>query len=135
MIYILENVLPIGLATLAGLLFGFLWYRSLGITSDARPLTTGFAVTAFVAEFWLASILAGALILAPPQAARWTMTIATPIVIWLGFIVPALVVTLARRGISIAAIAKETGHWVGVMVIQAAVLQSVGLTAPQAMPS
>jgi len=130
MTYILDNIVPILAATAAGLLFGFLWYRTLGVTRDAHPLTAGFAAVAFAAEFWLASILAGALILAPPQAGVWVMTLATPVVIWIGFLVPALVVSLARRRLAPGAVAQECFHWLGVMLVQATVLRLVGLVGP-----
>jgi hypothetical protein len=128
--YILDNIVAILAATLAGLAFGFVWYRTIGRTPDARPLTPGFGAVAFVAEFWLASILAGALILAPPQAGVWVMTLATPVVIWIGFLVPAFAVSFARRGFPSGAIAREVAHWLGVMLVQAAVLRLVGLVQP-----
>ena len=132
MIYILNNLVPILGATLAGLLFGLGWLKAFGRLGASTTLSLPFALVAVVAEFWLASILAGALILAPPQAGKWTMTIATPIVIWIGFIVPTLVVTLGRRGIRTGAVLLECGHWLGTMVIQAVVLQLIGLSAPGA---
>lgn len=133
MSYILDNIVQILVATGAGLLFGFLWYRTLGQHAGAVPLTGGRAAVAFVAEFWLASILAGALILAPPEAGEWVMAVGTPIVIWIGFVVPALVVTLGRMGTRGSVIVQEAGHWFGVMLVQALVLQLIGVSAPAAV--
>lgn len=130
MTYILDNAVAILLATLAGLLFGFVWFRTLGASRDARPLTPRFGAVAVVAEFWLASILAGALILAPPQAGVWTMTLATPVVIWIGFLVPAFAVSLPRHGFTAGGTAQEAVHWLGVMLVQAVVLRLVGLAPP-----
>ena len=122
MIYIAVNAVPILLATLAGLAVGLTVYPSL--RSVRGSLTT------FIAEFWFAAILAGALILAPAKADPWVMAIGTAVVIWLGFVAPALVVTLRARGVAAVAVARDVGHWLAVMVVEAAVLHAVGLTAP-----
>ena len=122
MIYIVQNATPILLATLAGLAVGLLFYPAL------RSVRGSLAV--FVAEFWFAAILAGALILAPPKADPWVMAIGTAVVIWIGFVVPALVVTLRARGVTAGGIARDAGHWLAAMVVEAAVLHAVGLTAP-----
>ncbi len=124
MIYILDNAMPILLATLVGLLVGAAIYPGL-----RRPATLA---VAFVAEFWFAAILAGALILAPPKAGAWVMAVGTAVVIWIGFVAPALVVTLRARGVAAGATLRDAGHWLLVMVAEAVVLHSVGLTAPPA---
>jgi hypothetical protein len=130
MIYIILNALPILAATLAGLAFGAGYYRLVDRSPNAasRSLT----VVAFAAEFWFASILAGALILAPPEAGKWVMAIGTAVVIWIGFVVPALLVTLRYRGLSARAVLADCGHWLGVVIVHAAVLQSIGLQPPPA---
>jgi len=132
MLYIVDNAAPILAATLAGLLFGLGWWRVFGGSNPAPALTAAFALLAAVAEFWLASILAGALILAPPEAPASVMAVATPIVIWIGFILPAFAVSLGRRRAGAAAILVEAGHWLGVMLVQALVLKGIGLTPPAA---
>ena len=132
MSYILVNALPILIATVASLLFGLAWSRTLGGQEPERRLSAGFAFGAFLAEFWLASILAGALILAPRQAGAWTMAIGSAVVIWIGFVLPSLLVTLRYRRLGARAILSDCGHWLGAMVVQAAVLQAVGLSAPPA---
>ncbi len=124
MIYILNNAMPILLATLVGLLVGAAIYP--GLRRPAR------LAVAFVAEFWFAAILAGALILAPPKAGAWVMAVGTAVVIWIGFVAPALVVTLRARGVAAGATLRDAGHWLLVMVAEAVVLHSVGLTAPPA---
>ena len=65
--YILSNIFPIGAATIAGLIILFLGfrYRLKGATIAAATL----------ALFWLAAILAGALILAPVDAGPWTVAL------------------------------------------------------------
>lgn len=128
MIYIQLNAGPILAATFAGLAFGALYLQLSGLTLRSF----GLLLTAFVAEAWFAAILAGALILAPAKADPWTMAIGTAVVIWIGFIVPVLVVTLRARRIGAAAVALEALHWLGVMLIQTVVLKTIGLVAPPA---
>ena len=123
MIYIVHNLVPILLATLAGLAVGALFH-------PAARRRVGWWATAFVAGFWFAAILAGALILAPAKADPWVMAVGTAIVIWLGFVAPALVVTLRARGVAVAGVARDAAYWLATMVVEAAVLHAVGLTAP-----
>ncbi|MBE7199635.1 MAG: DUF1761 domain-containing protein [Parafilimonas terrae] len=133
MSYILDNFVPILGATLAGLLIGAAYARSLGWRVGAiRPrFSVGFAVLAFVAEFWLACILAGALILAPSgQAGPWTMAIGSAVVIWIGFVAPALLVTERFRGLSLRDTLFDCAYWLVAMVAEAAVLHAIGLTHP-----
>lgn len=130
MIYIVLNLVPILLATLAGLAFGILWYRIV----DRRISMPRWRLlpVAFVAEFWLAAILAGALILAPRQAAPWTMALASAVVIWIGFVVPTMLVTHLHRRLPLRIALVDCGHWLGAMLVQAATLQVIGLQAPPA---
>lgn len=130
MIYILDNFVPILVAAAAGLLLGLLWWRLDDQGPDGRTRSGKFLPVAFAVEFWLACILAGALILAPPEAGEWVMAIGTPIVIWVGFVLPALVVSLGRRGAPVRTIALDSGHWLAVMVLQAVVLKTIGLVPP-----
>ncbi len=130
MIYILLNIGPILAATLAGLAFGLVWHRLSG--APALPRLAPLLITAALAEFWLAAILAGALILAPHQASPWTMAIGSGFVIWIGFVLPTLAVTSLYRGVPARRIAADCGHWLGAMIVQAVVLQSLGLVPPPA---
>jgi len=124
-IYIALNLGPIMAATLAGLLIG-LAYRAVAV----GPGAPGLLPLAAVAEAWLAAILAGALILAPVKAGGWTVALGTAVIIWVGFVVPALVVTHRARGLAWRAVGRDCGHWLAVMLAQAAVLHAVGLRHP-----
>lgn len=126
MIYIVLNALPILVATLAGLAVGVLFRRFSDLPSP-RP---GFAVSAFVAEAWFCAILAGALILAPAKAGDWTMAIGSAVVIWIGFVVPVLVVSLGVRQVRPGAIASDAAHWLMVMLVQSVILKTIGLVPP-----
>ncbi len=126
MIYIVLNAATIFAATLASLAFGAAYYgfdRSAG-----RTVST--AIAAFLAEYWLGAILAGALILAPPKAGIWTMTLGSAFIIWIGFVAPVIVATYRLRGLSWRAAAFDSGHWLLAMVIQAAVMRLIGLVPP-----
>lgn len=126
MIYIVLNAMQIALATLAGLGAGYVWHRAIG----KGRLTGGTVVLAAIAGFWLAAILAGALILAPKQADPWVMAIGSGVVIWAGFVVPSLALTLRYRAHPWRVVAADLAHWLLVMVVQAIVLHAQGLTPP-----
>jgi hypothetical protein len=137
MIYIITNAFAIIAATLAGLAFGVGYYFLVdqAVTksfSDGSTKLIMSTALAFVAQAWFASILAGALILAPPEAGRWTMAIGSALVIWIGFIVPVLLVTHCTRALSTRAALTDCGQWLGVIIIQAVVLQAIGLRLPPA---
>ncbi len=130
MIYIVLNLVPILAATLLGLALGYLHHRFAG--GGARMPSPGLIVTAALGEFWLASILAGALILAPPKADPWIMAVGSAVVIWAGFVLPLLAITLGYRGVPVRLIARDCGHWLILMVAQAVLMKSMGLVPPPA---
>ena len=124
--YILTNAIPIGAATLAGLGIGLLYLPMRGVGPSA-----GLGAVALVAEAWLACILAGALILAPAQAAGpWTMALASAVVIWIGFVLPTLLVTQVGERLPARTTVANCVHWLVVMLVQAATLQGIGLVRP-----
>lgn len=123
MIYIVQNLVPILLATAAGLAVGALWFRP-------SRLSVGFTLTFVLAEFWLCAILAGALILAPPRGGVWTMSLGSAFVIWVGFVAPVIAATYRVRAIPARAAVTDSLHWLAVMLVQAIVLRLVGLVAP-----
>ncbi len=130
MIYIVMNAAAILVATLAGLGFGAAFYALARRGQRLARGTGGILATAFVAEFWLCAILAGALILAPPRGDVWTMTIGSAFVIWIGFVVPTIVATYRYRALGMATAAVDCSHWLGVMLVQATVLRLIGLVPP-----
>ncbi|MER0239606.1 hypothetical protein [Fulvimarina sp. MAC8] len=134
MIYILLNIVPILAATLASLAFGAAMSKVLPSSGVGGRRSIGFVAVVFLAEFWLCSILAGALILAPPEAGEWTMALGSAVVIWIGFVVPALVVSLGYRGVPATRIAFHCVHWFAAMFIMALVLKTIGLVPPPGAP-
>lgn len=128
MIYILINLLPIAAATFTGLAIGWAWLTALRLPRPGAGMVAGIAL----AEFWLAAILAGALILAPREAGAWTMAAGSAVVIWIGFVVPVLWVTLGAYAVARCRILAAMLHWLTVMLGQAIVMQAIGLLPPPA---
>ena len=126
MIYILLNIGPITAATLASLVLGAATIRLLRMN---RPSALQLAI-AVLAHFWLAAILAGALILAPVTAGVWIVTFGTAIIIWCGFVLPVCLATLPLFDLGWKNTALAAGYWLIAMVVQAAILRIIGLTAP-----
>ncbi len=122
MIYIVINAIPITAAALFGLVFAAIWYRK------RMPIAAIFVL--FIANIWLAAILAGALIIAPPKGGIWTMTIGSAVVIWAGFVAPALVGSYQVREIKARSLLADCGYWLVAMVAQAVIMRIIGLTAP-----
>lgn len=122
MIYIWLNIVPILVAALASVgLAGLIYGRK------AAPATL---VVVFLAQAWLAAILAGALILAPPKGGVWTMTIGSAVVIWAGFVAPTLAASYRLRGQSLRTISADGGYWLAAMVMQAIIMRLIGLVPP-----
>lgn len=122
MSYILTNALPILLAGAVGTaLLAALWRGRMG------PATL---LAAFALLSWLSAILAGALILAPVEAGVWTVALGTAGIIWVGFVLPAVAVTLAARGVGWPRVGADAGTWLLVMLVQAAVLRGIGVVGP-----
>lgn len=133
MIYIVLNALPIAVATGCGLAAGLLtrWLAGrLGRGSPDPRLAPSVIVAIVLAQAWLCAILAGALILAPPEAGAWIMAVGSAVVIWIGFVVPATVVNHGHRGLSAGAMTVDSLSWLATMITQAVVLKSIGLTPP-----
>jgi len=126
MIYIVLNLIPIAAATALGLVIGVIWLRASDILLPGWKTLAGAAL----AEFWLASILAGALILAPPEAGEWIMALGSAVVIWIGFVLPALWVTFTAYEMGTRRTLSAALHWLVVMVAQASCMQWIGLTPP-----
>jgi hypothetical protein len=121
MIYIVLNALPILVAAALATALAILWHR--------KP-STGTLATLFVAQAWLAAILAGALILAPPKGGVWTMTIGSAFVIWIGFVLPVIAASYRVRGTGWRTIGIDASYWLVAMLAQATVMRLIGLVPP-----
>jgi hypothetical protein len=125
-VYILVNFWTIAAATLLGLAIGLVWLRVSGLLLPGWRALAGAAL----AEFWLAAILAGALILAPARADPWVMAVGSAVVIWAGFVAPALWVTFMAHGLAKRRAISAALHWLAVMAGQAILMQAIGLAPP-----
>ena len=131
MIYIYLNLVPILVATGLALLLG-VGYRALLDRDAPRAVSMATLAVAALGGFWFASILAGALILAPPKAAPWIMAVGTAVVIWAGFVLPAVAITQSYRRARVAAIVGDSGYWLVAMVAMAVAMKTIGLVPPPA---
>ena len=140
--YIVDNIVPILAATIAAFVFGGLYYRVLrapylaalgsnAVRAERRPGALHY-LGIFVAEFWMAAILAGAVILAPTDqgAGPWTMALGSAFIIWVGFVLPVLLVSYRIAGQRNQLIAIDAAHWLIAMLIMAATVRAIGVTAP-----
>lgn len=122
MIYIVTNALAIILAAALGTgLLALLWRERLSRSA---------VVALFAAALVLGAILAGALILAPVQAGRWTISLGTAFIIWGGFVLPTVAATLRSRAVPWPSALGDAAAWLAVMLVEAATMQLVGLVHP-----
>ncbi|WP_404370572.1 hypothetical protein AB5I39_02220 [Sphingomonas sp. MMS24-J45] len=128
MIYIWLNLFPILTATALGLMIG--WAYRATFDRSAGRISVGAIVTAALGLFWFASILAGALILAPPKAAPWIMAVGSAVVIWAGFVLPVVAITHSHRGGRASLIARDSLYWLITMIAQAVAMKLIGLVPP-----
>ena len=126
MIYILINLVPILVAKLIGLMLGTAYHVAFG---RGRVAVSAIVVAA-LGLFWFASILAGALILAPPKAAPWIMAVGSAVVIWVGFVLPVVAVTQRYHGVAARRIVGDSLFWLVTMVTQAVAMKLIGLVPP-----
>lgn len=126
MIYILINLVPILVATLIGLMLGAAYHAAFG----RDRVSVSAIVVAALGLFWFASILAGALILAPPKAAPWIMAVGSAVVIWAGFVLPVVAVTQRYHGVATRRIVGDSLFWLVTMVTQAVAMKLIGLVPP-----
>lgn len=129
MIYIYLNLVPILAATAIALLIGAVYHTTFARNAPRR-VGAGTVVVAALGSFWFASILAGALILAPPKAAPWIMAVGTAVVIWAGFVLPAVAITQSYRRARLASIVGDSAYWLVAMAAQAIAMKLIGLVPP-----
>jgi hypothetical protein len=122
MSYILTNALPILVAGLLGTALIALAWRG--------RTTTPILLATFALLSWLAAILAGALILAPVTAGVWTVALGSAFIIWVGFVLPTVTVSLVTRGVGWPRALAEAGTWLAVILAQAVVLRAIGVVGP-----
>jgi len=130
------NYLAILLAAIASFAFGAAWYGALakpwlaarGAAEEpamARlgPLPVPYLI-AFVAELVMAWMLAGILLHLEQGglAAGVRNGLISAAFLWLGFVATTLLVNHSFQGAKMALTVIDGGHWLGVMLIQGAIL-------------
>ncbi|HRY05523.1 MAG TPA: DUF1761 domain-containing protein [Hyphomicrobiaceae bacterium] len=133
------NYVAVMLAAAAGFLFGGVWYGLLSqqwmeaagmtmedVTPSNEPVLAPY-ISAFLAELVMAFILAGVIggLVGGPGQTIWQGMLSGALM-WLGFIMSSLVVNHAFQGVKKALTFIDGGHWLGVMLVQGAVLGWLG---------
>jgi uncharacterized protein DUF1761 len=129
------NYMAVTVAAIASFLFGGVWYHAfsrqwmdaVGMTPDKMPRdrgAIGLYVLAFVAQLIMAWMLAG--ILLHMSAGGLPTTVRTGVIsagfLWFGFVMTTMVVNHAFHGARHMLTVIEGGHWLGVLLIQGAIL-------------
>ncbi len=123
------------IAAIASFVFGGLWYgvfakRRLGAAGESPARNTfspaQFAII-FIAQLVMSWMLAGILLHVTrggiPLSAR--NAIISAVLIWVGFVMTSLSATHALQGTRFSATLIDGGHWLGVLLIQSAILASM----------
>lgn len=133
------NYVAVMIAAASSFLFGGVWYGILSqqwmeaaglrmddITQGNGPVLTPY-INAFFAELVMAFILAGVMgALAGDGGVTIRQGMMTGTMMWLGFIMSSLVVNHAFQGAKKVLTFIDGGHWLGVMLVQGAVLGWLG---------
>lgn len=126
------NLVGVALAAVASFAFGALWYgllrrtwqRAARMSADAaRPGAITMLVT-FAAELLMAFIFAGVIYHAGGLSVKSGLISAG--MIWTGFFLTSLVVSHRHQKTSPLLLLIDGGHWLGVLLIQGAVIGLVG---------
>jgi hypothetical protein len=135
------NYVAVILAAVASFVFGSLWYGILGrqwaaalgrsreeLAPGGRPSASQLII-GFVAQLVMAWMLAGAIGHLGPGQVTIGNGVVSGAAIWFGFVLTSLVVNHAfqRQRPSLTAI--DGAHWLGVLVIDGAVIGAMGLSA------
>jgi hypothetical protein len=106
-----------------GLMFSKAWHAALGkdCAEADTPSPTPFIIS-FVGLLVMACVLAGVLRHFEPQAVTLGSGAVTGAFMWLGFVITTMSVNNAFRGAKNKLTLLDGGHWLGVLVLQGAIL-------------
>jgi hypothetical protein len=135
------SYLAILVAAVAAWVFGAVWYMALSKpwiaaqgwrSKDDMPKMKGMAAAApfilsFIGELIMAWVLAGLLAHLGPDQVTVRNGIISGAFVWLGFVVTTTVTNYAYPGRSVALMAIDSGHWLGVLVIMGAAIGAFGV--------
>lgn len=141
MIYILNNFLPISVAALAAFMAAKIYddlfngsgsIKAAGEPGEDTVQAFGFRLGLLAAMFWMASILAGAIIMAPTDegAGPWVMALGSATIIWMGFVLPAFYVSYRFNGAPTKLMMRDALFWLVIMLGMAAIIRAIGVSAP-----
>lgn len=129
----------VALAAVASFIFGGLWYGAFarrwlsaggesGITSSYRLTLQPFVVT-FVAQLVMAWMLAGILLHIGRGGIVLSLgnALISAALIWVGFVMTSLAASHALQGAPFMRTLIDGGHWLGVLLIQGAILARMAL--------
>ena len=130
------NLFAVLAAAVAAWMFGAAWYMSLGslwrnalrsrremATNDTKPPTPALIIS-FVAEILMATLFAGLLThLGGPNVRGGLIT---AVLLWTGFVLTTLVTNDAYVREKPTKTMIDAGHWLGVLLIQGAILGAMG---------
>ena len=129
------NYMAVMVAAIASFIFGGIWYNlfskqwmeALGMTPDKMPRDRGgigLYVLAFVAQVVMAWMLAGVLL--HMAAGGLPTSLRTGLIsaafLWFGFVITTMVVNYSFHGARHMLTVLDGGHWLGVLLIQGAIL-------------
>ena len=122
-------------AALAAFVFGALWYTALsrpwmaalGMAPPAqRVVPVVPMIVSIIAELIMAFVLAGVIGHLGPGAVTLKNGLISGAFVWAGFIATTLAMNYAYQSRSLKLYAIDAAHWLGVMLLQGAVLGAVG---------
>ncbi|WP_328804127.1 DUF1761 domain-containing protein [Roseibium aggregatum] len=126
------NLLGVFIAAVVAFVFGALWYgvlgkawmKAAGLTKDdVRPDPKTF-MTAFICQLVMAFVLAGVIFHTGETTLKTGLISA--VLIWLGFVVTTQIVNHRFQGAPWSLTVIDGGHWLGVLLIQGAVIGLFG---------
>ncbi|HWV82034.1 MAG TPA: DUF1761 domain-containing protein [Hyphomicrobiaceae bacterium] len=123
------NYSAILLAAAAGFIFGGVWYgifaaRSGGDENGRSAPTALLLVITFIAQVVMAVMLSGILVHVTRSGIPFTLRsgLFSAAMIWIGFVITTLAASNALHGAPFSRTLVDGGYWLGVLLIQAAVL-------------
>jgi glycerol uptake facilitator-like aquaporin len=126
------NLLAVLVAAVVGFVFGAVWYGVLGkawmraanLTAEQTkpaPVTMGLA---FICQFVMAFVLAGVIYHVGGADVKTGLIAAG--MIWVGFVLTTQIVNHRFQDKPWSLTVIDTGHWLGVLIIQAVVIGLIG---------
>jgi hypothetical protein len=134
------NYFAIVLAAVVSFMFGWLWYgvllsrqwmNAVGKSEEeikgAGPPSPVPFVIAFLAQLVMAWVLAGVIGHLGPGEVTLRNGVISAAFVWLGFVITTLTVNNAFQGGRHTLTLIDGGHWLGVLLLQGAVIGLVGI--------